>query len=79
MGIFLNDEVVVLKKNKLLEITKKLKLPEPIEETLEPENIPLNVVYEDDHILVIDKQSDLVVRPARIKTGTLVNAIASLW
>ena len=33
-------------------------------------------MYEDDHILVIDKQSDLVVHPgAGNKTGTLVNAI----
>ena len=76
--IFLNDEVVVLKKIKLTGDNEKIKitLPEPIEETLEPENIPLNVIYEDDHILVIDKQSDLVVHPgAGNKTGTLVNAI----
>ena len=76
--IFLNDEVVTLKKIKLTGDNEKIKiiLPEPIEETLEPENIPLNVIYEDDHILVIDKQSDLVVHPgAGNKTGTLVNAI----
>ena len=76
--IFLNDEVVTLKKIKLTGNNEKIKiiLPEPIEETLKPENIPLNVIYEDDHILVIDKQSDLVVHPgAGNKTGTLVNAI----
>ena len=76
--IFLNDEVVTLKKIKLTGDNEKIKiiLPEPIEETLEPENIPLNVIYEDDHILVIDKQSDLVVHPgAGNKTGTIVNAI----
>ncbi|MEC8496608.1 MAG: pseudouridine synthase, partial [Pseudomonadota bacterium] len=76
--IFLNDEVVILKKIKLTGDNEKIKitLPEPIEETLEPENIPLDVMYEDNHILVINKQSDLVVHPgAGNKTGTLVNAI----
>ena len=76
--ILLNDEVVILKKIKLTGDNEQIKitLPEPIEEILEPENIPLNVIYEDDHILVIDKQSDLVVHPgAGNSTGTLVNAI----
>ncbi|QOV88936.1 RluA family pseudouridine synthase [Humisphaera borealis] len=49
--------------------------PEPISE-LVPENIPLEVVYEDDHILAINKQADLIVHPARGKwTGTLVNGL----
>ncbi len=77
-SVFLNDQVVILKKNKLRGESEKITilLPEPIEETIEPENIPLNVVYEDDEILVIDKQSNLVVHPgAGNKTGTLVNAI----
>lgn len=76
--ILLNDEVVILKKIKLTGDNEQIKitLPEPTEEILEPENIPLNVIYEDDHILVIDKQSDLVVHPgAGNSTGTLVNAI----
>jgi 23S rRNA pseudouridine1911/1915/1917 synthase len=41
-----------------------------------PEPIPLNVVYEDDDIIVIDKPADLVVHPAAgHSTGTLVNAL----
>jgi 23S rRNA pseudouridine1911/1915/1917 synthase len=40
------------------------------------ENIALNVVYEDDHIIVIDKPAGLVVHPgAGNETGTLVNAL----
>ncbi len=76
--ILLNDEVVNMKKNKLRGDSERVKitLPEPIIQTLKPENIPLNIIYEDDHLLVIDKQSDLVVHPgAGNKTGTLVNAI----
>ena len=40
------------------------------------ENIPLNIVFEDDSLLVIDKQAGLVVHPAQgHATGTLVNAL----
>ena len=42
-----------------------------------PENIPLNVVYEDDDVLVINKAAGMVVHPAHGNyTGTLVNALA---
>ncbi|MCC0005363.1 MAG: RluA family pseudouridine synthase [Methylobacteriaceae bacterium] len=41
-----------------------------------PENIPLNVVFEDDHLIVIDKPAGLVVHPAAgHESGTLVNAL----
>jgi 23S rRNA pseudouridine1911/1915/1917 synthase len=49
--------------------------PEPISE-LVPEPIPLDVVFEDEHLLALNKQADLMVHPARGKwTGTLVNAL----
>ncbi len=42
-----------------------------------PENIPLNIVYEDDDVMVINKTAGLVVHPGHGNyTGTLVNAIA---
>ncbi len=48
--------------------------PEPAKPA--PEPIPLNVVYEDDDIIVIDKPKNLVVHPAAGNwTGTLVNAL----
>lgn len=41
-----------------------------------PENIPLDIVYEDEHLLVINKQAGLVVHPGLGNwTGTLVNAL----
>jgi len=47
-----------------------------IETHAEPEDIPLNVLYEDDHVLVIDKPAGLVVHPgAGNSSGTLVNAL----
>ncbi len=51
-------------------------LPEPVSKEITPENIPLNIIYEDDDIIVINKQKDLIVHPARgYKSGTLVNAL----
>jgi 23S rRNA pseudouridine1911/1915/1917 synthase len=49
--------------------------PEPVNEII-PEPIPLDVVFEDDHLLALNKQADLMVHPARGKwTGTLVNGL----
>jgi len=43
---------------------------------LTPENIPLHILYEDEDMLVVNKQADLIVHPARgYKSGTLVNAL----
>ncbi len=56
--------------------TVTLELPErPVREVL-PENIPLNVVFEDEHMVVLNKPPGLVVHPAPGNyTGTLVNAL----
>lgn len=53
-------------------------LPHPPKEIeLIPENIPLNIVYEDDHIVVVNKPANMVVHPAYGNyKGTLVNALA---
>lgn len=49
--------------------------PPPVSELI-PEPIPLEVVYEDEHFLALNKQKDLIVHPARGKwTGTLVNGL----
>jgi 23S rRNA pseudouridine1911/1915/1917 synthase len=54
-------------------------LPTPPREIeLIPENIPLNIVYEDDDVLVVNKQPGMVVHPAYGNySGTLVNAL--MW
>lgn len=49
----------------------------PFENHIIPENIPLDIVYEDDALLVINKPVGLVVHPGHGNyTGTLVNALA---
>ena len=54
----------------------EINLPEPQAIEALPENIPLNIVYEDRDILVINKPSGMVVHPAPSNyTGTLVNAL----
>ena len=67
-----------LKKNaKLTEGDQlELELPEVQEVAIEPENIPLDVVYEDDDVIVVNKPKGLVVHPAVGHwSGTLVNAL----
>ncbi|GAC1584743.1 MAG: RluA family pseudouridine synthase [Sphingomicrobium sp.] len=53
-----------------------LAVPEPIEAHNEAQDIPLRIVFEDEHLLVVDKPAGLVVHPAAGNfDGTLVNAL----
>jgi 23S rRNA pseudouridine1911/1915/1917 synthase len=53
-----------------------LAVPDPEPAHNEPQEIPLPIVYEDEHLLVIDKPAGLVVHPAAgNRDGTLVNAL----
>lgn len=61
-----------LRSNDLIQIL----LPDPEELNIEPENIPLSILYEDEHLLVVDKPKGMVVHPAAgHTTGTLVHAL----
>ncbi len=58
-----NDEIVV-------------DIPAPVDDTAQPENIPLDIVYEDEDLLVVNKPKGMVVHPAPGNySGTLVNAL----
>ena len=53
-----------------------LAIPPPVPAEPQPEDIPLSIVYEDDHVIVVDKPAGLVVHPAPGHLdGTLVNAL----
>jgi 23S rRNA pseudouridine1911/1915/1917 synthase len=61
-----------LKDNEMVELA----VPEPDDPTPLPENIPLSILHEDAHLLVINKPAGMVVHPAAGNwTGTLVNAL----
>ena len=52
-------------------------LPRQAVREIKPEPIPLAVLYEDDHFIVINKQANLIIHPARSNlSGTLINALA---
>ncbi len=56
--------------------TVTVALTAPPDETLEPESIPLEIAYEDEMMLIVDKPAGLVVHPsAGHASGTLVNAL----
>jgi 23S rRNA pseudouridine1911/1915/1917 synthase len=54
----------------------RLAVPEPTPAHNEPQDIPLKILFEDEHLLVVDKPAGLVVHPAAgNRDGTLVNAL----
>ena len=74
-NILVNDKVVkssyIVKENDIITINE-----EEDDINIVPENIPLDIVYEDDYLLVVNKPSGMVVHPAPGNySGTLVNAL----
>ena len=70
----------VKNKNPAYKINPKneiiINLPEVVEYDLIAENIPINIVFEDEHLLVINKEPNIVVHPSPgHNSGTLVNAL----
>ena len=62
---------------KPLDVITVLMAHPPYENEVLPENIPLDIVFEDDHLMVINKSVGMVVHPGHGNyTGTLINAIA---
>jgi 23S rRNA pseudouridine1911/1915/1917 synthase len=76
--IYVND--VPVKSNyrvKPLDVVRIMLSHPPFENRVDPENIPLDIVYEDDTLLLINKPANFVVHPGHGNyTGTLVNALA---
>ncbi len=54
----------------------ELVIPPPEPREVVPENIPLDIIYEDEHILAINKRTGIICHPARgDQTGTIANAL----
>lgn len=51
-------------------------MPDPVSIDIEPENIPLDIIYEDDDVILVNKPKGMVVHPAPGHySGTLVNGL----
>jgi len=76
-NILVNDKPVKSNyKVKPFDVISIVMAHPPRETEIAPENIPLNIVYEDDHLVVINKQAGIVVHPGFGNySGTLVNAL----
>ena len=77
-GITVNSKTsaksMQIKQNDIIHII----LPDPIDPTAKPEEIELEIIYEDEDVLVVNKPKGMVVHPAAGNpSGTLVNAL--LW
>ena len=75
-NITVNEHIVKpnykVQQNDLVNLT----IPDPEEPDILPENIPLDILYEDDAILIINKPKGMVVHPsAGHYSGTIVNAV----
>jgi 23S rRNA pseudouridine1911/1915/1917 synthase len=75
-NVFVNDMAV--KANYKCRFDDKIRfiLPKAVEPDIPPQNIPLDIIYEDSDILIVNKPKNMVVHPAPGHyEGTLVNAI----
>ena len=71
-GVSLTDPSASVKPDKVYELT----LPPPVDAEPKPENIPLDIYFEDEHLIVLEKPAGMVVHPAPgSPDGTLVNAL----
>lgn len=77
-NVLVNDKVVKQNyKVKPKDVISVLLAHPPRDTTIIPQDIPLNIVYEDDDLIVVDKEAGMVVHPGHGNwDGTLINALA---
>lgn len=60
----------------LAEVEYAIRVPPPVDDTPQPEDIPLDILFEDDYLIVLNKASGMTVHPAPgSRSATLVNAL----
>jgi len=75
-GVFVNQKSEKASYRMCFEDVVTIHFPDAVETTIEPEDIPLDILYEDEDLLVVNKPKGMVVHPsAGHYSGTLVNAI----
>lgn len=75
-GVLVNQRVpkasTLLRAGDVVEVV----VPPPPEKNVQPEDIPLEVLYEDEHLIVVNKHPDILVHPARSHLkGTMLSAL----
>jgi len=72
-----NGELIINPSAKIREgVEYAVHIPPPVDDTPQPENIPLDIRYEDDHLIVVHKPQGMTVHPAPgSRSATLVNAL----
>lgn len=75
--VAISSQIVTSAKVKVPEGARfEIRVPEPVEADAKPQDIPLNVVFEDAHLIIVNKPAGMVVHPAAGNPdGTLVNAL----
>ncbi len=75
-GVYVNGKTVKANYKVKVEDEVEFELPESVEPDIEPEDIPLDILYEDSDVIVVNKPKGMVVHPAAGHySGTLVNAL----
>lgn len=72
-----DGDIITKPTNKIREgVEYAVFVPPPIDDTPQPENIPLDILYEDDQLIVVNKPAGMTVHPAPgSRSATLVNAL----
>lgn len=74
--VFVNDGIQKASYCVKMDDIVTVEIPDAVETAIEAENIPLDILYEDDDVLIVNKPKGMVVHPsAGHYSGTLVNAI----
>ena len=75
-AILVNDKAEKASYTVKMEDVVTIHFPDAVQTTIEPEDIPLDIIYEDDDLLIVNKPKGMVVHPsAGHYSGTLVNGI----
>ena len=76
-GVTVNDRPAKASTKLRLGDVVEVVVPPPPSKEIVPERIPLDVLFEDEHLIVLNKQPDIIVHPARSElSGTMINALA---
>lgn len=76
-GVTVNDAPAKASTKLRLGDEVEVVVPPPPSREIQAEQIPLTVLFEDEHLIVLNKQPDIIVHPARSELrGTMINALA---